>query len=98
MFCLDASGKLLQVGRWNTLLSVLPINICVELEEPLEEDPLEELPEDELPEDPEPPLTELPPGNVNVDPLVEKTTFPLRSVRYTVTPALESLVNVSEVG
>ena len=27
--CLDAAGKLLQVGRWNTFVSVLPIKISV---------------------------------------------------------------------
>ena len=91
------------------MLSVLPINICVELDDPLEEPPEDELPEDEPPEDeppedeppedePEPPPTDVPPGNVNVAPLVVKRTFPLRSVRYTVFGALESLANASDVG
>ena len=90
MFCLEAAGKLEHVGRWNTLLSVLPINtslFVVPLEEdPLEEDPLEELPEEDP--EPDPPLTELPPGRVKVAPLVENTILPFRSVRYTVMPAL----------
>ena len=73
MFCFDAAGKFEHVGRWNTLVSVLPINVSeFELEEPLDE-PLEELPEP-LEEEPEPPLTELPPGSVKVAPLVENTT------------------------
>lgn len=72
---MDAAGKLLQVGRWNTLLSLLPIKVTELEEEPLEEEPLEEEPLEDDPE-PEPPLTVLPPGSRNVAPSVEKTTVP----------------------
>ena len=62
------------MGRWNTLLSLLPMKVSE----------FEELPDDELPPeeepDPEPPLTLLPLGVVKVEPLVENTTFPLISV------------------
>jgi hypothetical protein len=55
------------------LLSLFPIKVSVdeldELDEPLEE-PLEE----PLSKEPEPPLTELPPGNVSFEPSVENTT------------------------
>ena len=58
--------------------------------EPLEE-PLEE-------PEPEPPLTELPLGSVRIDPLVENTTVPFLSVRYTDMPADESLPSAALVG
>ena len=48
MFCFDAEGKLTQVGRWKTFVSVFPMKIS-ELEELLEEEPLEELPLEEFP-------------------------------------------------
>ena len=65
------------MGRWNTLVSVLPIKYSVELVVPLEEepDPLEEEPELLVPE-PEPEVSVPPPGKVRVAPLVENTTCP----------------------
>ena len=59
MFCFDADGKLLHVGRWKTFVSVFPMKISA-LEELLEEElpeeePLEELPLEEEPFDEEPP-------------------------------------------
>ena len=87
------------MGRWNTLVSVLPIKYSVELVVPLEEEPepLEEEPELLVPE-PEPEVSVPPPGKVRVAPLVENTTLPFVSVLYTVTPADESLPRASEVG
>ena len=93
MFCFDAAGKLLHVGRWKTFVSVFPMKISeleelleVELpeeelpeEEPLEEEPLDEEPPEVIPE-PEPVVSVVPSGNVNTAPLVEKTTFPFLSV------------------
>ena len=85
MLRLDAAGRLPQVGRWNTLVSVLPIKYSVEDdEEPLEDEPDELLPDELPPEvvpDPDPPLTVPPPGRVKVAPLVENTTLPFLSVR-----------------
>ena len=106
MFCFEAEGKLLHVGRWNTFVSVFPIKYCVELDDPLDDEPLDEEPLDEPPLDepplesplPEPVLSVVPLGKVNTAPLVENTTFPFLSVRYTETPAEESLFKVSEVG
>ena len=74
MFCFDAAGKLLQVGRWKTFVSVLPMKYCVESEDSLEEDPpdvepLEEPPEDEPPEDEPPEITPEPEPVVSVLPL-----------------------------
>ena len=88
-----------QVGRWNTLDSVLPIKYSVELVVPLEEepDPLEDEPELLVPV-PEPEVSVPPPGRVNVAPSVENTTFPFLSVLYTVTPADESRPSASDVG
>lgn len=92
------------MGRWNTLVSVLPIKYSLELVVPLDEDPLEEDPEplEEEPEllvpEPEPEASVPPPGNVRVAPLVENTMLPLVSVLYTVTPAEESLPSASDVG
>ena len=93
MFCFDAAGKLLHVGRWNTFVSVLPMNTSELEEEPLEEplddpleDPLEESPVeplDEPPEiipEPEPVLSVEPSGNVKTAPFVEKTMWLLMSV------------------
>lgn len=90
------------MGRWNTLVSVLPIKYSLELVLPLEDDPellepLEEEPELLVP-DPEPEVSVPPPGKVRVAPLVENTTFPLVSVRYTEIPAEESLPRASDVG
>ena len=93
MFCFDAEGKLLHVGRWKTFVSVFPMKIS-ELEELLEEEPLEELPPEELPleeepldeeppeviPEPEPVVSVVPLGNVKTAPLVEKTTVPFLSV------------------
>ena len=88
MFCFDADGKLPQVGRWKTFVSVFPMKIS-ELEELLEEELLEELPLEEEPLDEEPPevipepepvVSVVPSGNVNTAPLVEKTTLPFLSV------------------
>ena len=87
-----------QVGRWNTLDSVLPIKYSVELVVPLEEpDPLEEEPELLVPV-PDPEVSVPPPGSVNVAPSVENTTLPFWSVLYTVTPADESRPSASDVG
>ena len=66
-FCLDAAGRLLHVGRWNTFDSVFPMNIS-ELDVLPEEDPEDEPPDDVPPEDeppddvPDPSLTDPPPG------------------------------------
>ena len=93
MFCFDAAGKLLQVGRWKTFVSVFPMKISeleelleeelpeeeLPEEEPLEEEPLDEEPPEVIPE-PEPVVSVVPSGNVNTAPLVEKTTFPFLSV------------------
>ena len=94
MFCFDAAGKLLHVGRWNTFVSVLPIDTS-ELEEELPEEPLDdpleeplddppdEPPDEDPPEvnpEPEPVLSVEPSGNVKTAPLVEKTTLPFLSV------------------
>ena len=77
MFCFDAAGKLLHVGRWNTFVSVFPIKRSEVDVVPLEEPPLDELPpEDEPPDttpEPEPVLSIEPSGNVKVAPFVEKT-------------------------
>ena len=94
------------MGRWNTFVSVLPIKYCVELDDPLDDEPLDEEPLDEPPLDepplesplPEPVLSVVPLGKVNTAPLVENTMFPLLSVRYTETPAAESLFKVADVG
>ena len=78
MFCFDAAGKLLQVGRWKTFVSVLPMKYCVESEDSLEEDPpdvepLEEPPDvdplEEPPEDEPPEITPEPEPVVSVLPL-----------------------------
>ena len=71
---------------------VLPLDEEPELLEPLDEEPEPLVPE------PDPLLSVLPPGNVNVAPLVENTTFPIVSVRYTEIPAEESLPRASLVG
>ena len=51
---------MLQVGRWNTLVSVLPMNISEVLVlpevEPLEDEPLEDEPPEDVPPEVEPPL------------------------------------------
>ena len=76
----------------------------VELVVPLDEDPPEEDPDplEEEPEplvpDPEPEVSVPPPGKVRVAPLVENTTFPLVSVRYTEIPAEESLERAASLG
>ena len=100
VFCFDAAGRLLHVGRWNTLVSVLPINICV-LVEPPDDDPPEELPDEDPPDDvpvPDPVLSIAPLGNVSIAPLVENTILPFLSVLYTETPAADNLFNASLVG
>jgi hypothetical protein len=69
------------------ILALLALSVsCQSLELP------EELPE----EDPVPPT--VPSGVVSDDPFVENLILPLRSVRYTVIPAAESLVSASDVG
>ena len=111
MFCFEAEGKLPQVGKWNTFVSVFPIKYCVELDEPLDDEPLDDEPLDEEPLDeppldepplesplPEPVLSVVPLGKVNTAPLVENTMSPFLSVRYTETPAEESLFKVADVG
>ena len=85
---MDAAGKLEQVGKWNTLVSVLPMKYCVVADEPLvvppddefpEEEPFEEPPE--IVPEPDPVLSLEPFGKVSVTPFVENTTFPFLSVR-----------------
>ena len=96
---------MLHVGRWKTFVSVFPIKTS-ELDVPPEELPEDELPDEEPPElvppeitpDPEPVLSVPPPGKVRVAPFVENTTLPFLSVRYTETPAEESLLSVALVG
>ena len=70
---------------------------------PPEDEPPGLVPPDVLPPGiitplPEPVLSLVPSGKVIVAPSVENTTFPFLSVRYTVTPAEESLANASDVG
>ena len=79
--------------------SVLPMNwsLLVPEEVPPEVVPPEVEPPEVEPE-PEPPLTLPPPGRVRVAPLVENTTLPSWSVRYTEIPAEESLERAASVG
>ena len=78
---------------------------CVVADEPLvvppddefpEEEPFEEPPE--IVPEPDPVLSVEPFGKVSVTPFVENTTLPFVSVRYTDTPAEESLFNAADVG
>ena len=75
------------MGRWNTLLSLLPIYV-IELEDVELELLYEALPS----------FIVLPPGVLSVEPFEEKTTFPSLSVRYTDMPADFRLFNAVDVG
>ena len=66
--------------------------------EPEEDEPEEDEPEEPEPPAAEPPLTVDPPGRVSVAPLVEKTTLPFLSVRYTDIPAEDRLPSAVSVG
>lgn len=88
------------------MLSVLPMKVSLlVLVEPPEVVPPEVVPPEVVPPevepdepDPDPPLTLVPPGRVRVEPLVENTTLPSWSVRYTEMPAEDRRLSASEVG
>ena len=76
LFCFEAAGRFAHVGRWNTFVSVLPINIWVDEELSLDDPP--DVPPEVPPEvpEPDPPLTLLPPGKVKVAPSLENMISP----------------------